>query len=245
MIRHVLLSLIASGGLFAFTGFILTMFGFSSPCNDPPHCSIINGQRILLYKVCGAILLVFGLLMAMLGITLKWRLQPEQLRLENRALSEEGTTFTGDTNLDVSPSSPVEETISSPSSCMKINTGSPTRAGVPLIVKSAFQERRFLSDVRDSRDGEGFSSSSSCFTPFLSSSGILERHPQLSPRCENHSSYPATRDNYVGADNEDDGIARNRTSSNNNADDDEDYGFDMVDSCALVVVGDIYTGENV
>ena len=220
MIRHVLLSLIAVGGLFTFTGFVLSMFGFSSPCNDPLHC--FGGQRILLYKVCGAILLVFGLLMVMLGITLKWRLQSEQLQLESRALSTEGTAFTGDTNLDVSPSSPVEET-------------SPGLEG-----------GRLLDDVRDSRDGEGFSSSRLSVSP-----GILERHPSQAPQPpgytahEKYLSYPIPRDSDVTINY---GVTKNnRALANNNGTenvDNGDYGFDEVDSCVFVTGDEKKYGNN-
>ena len=216
MIRHVLLSLITVGGLFTFTGFVLSMFGFSSPCNDPPHC--IDGQRILLYKVCGAILLVFGLLMVMLGITLKWRLQSEQLRLESRALSTEGTAFTGDTNLDVSPSSPVEET-------------SPGLEGGQLL--------------RDVRDGEGFPSSRLSVSPGIlerhppqapQTPGYTDHEKYLSYLTPQDSdvtiNYGMTKSNRA--------LANNDCTENDNDDDDDDddYGFDEVDSCVFVTDGD-------
>ena len=117
MIKHVLFSLIAIGSFFAFCGFVLTMFGFSSPCNEQPQCSGTDSQRILLYKICGPIMLVFGVVMVVSGITLKWKLQSEHLQLDGRALSAEGTAFTGDTNLNV-PQSPVEETPPSPTGMM-------------------------------------------------------------------------------------------------------------------------------
>lgn len=234
MIRHVLLSLIASGGLFAFTGFVLTMFGFSSPCNEPSKCNGIDGQRILLYKVCGPILLMFGLLMVMLGIMLKWRLQSEQLRLENRALSTEGTAFTGDTNLDVSTSSPVEESPPPPSPASMINGYDATTTGASLMTKPGLQGGRLISDVRDSRDGEGFSSHSSLFTPLSSSSRALERNSSQpsSPGYADNSKYSCTHEENCDA------IKRTLINSNNGDGDNDDYGFDEVDSCAFVVGDD-------
>ena len=200
MIKHVLLLLIVTGGFFTVTGFVLTMFGFSSPCNEPPHCNSANDQRTTMYKVYGPVLLTLGILVVGVGVKLKWRLESKHLQLENRVYSNEGTNFTGDTNLDVSRS-PVEETPSG--GFLLPYPPDTTTTGMKL----GPSESGFLADGTDYGGSRYLASSREESKEYFSRTpwpvGASSEHPP--PEYQEYSNYPTI--GYLATSNtEDDGL---------------------------------------
>ena len=99
-VRHGLLCLVVTGGILAFSGFTITMFGYAASCESTLKCQVFDYSALLFYKVSGPIFFILGLAIATTGVVLKWMRKPKHLRLDYRASSIEGTNFTGETNIE-------------------------------------------------------------------------------------------------------------------------------------------------
>jgi len=99
-VRHCLLFIVITGGILAFSGFTITMFGYAASCESEKKCQASEYSNVLLYKVSGPIFFILGLIISTTGVVLKWLRKPKHLRLDQRVSSIEGTNFTGETNIE-------------------------------------------------------------------------------------------------------------------------------------------------